>query len=94
MRTVHSTPDVVLTARPAGDIQTEFLVVPVFEDDDVSDEPGLDAAAGGEVERARRRGEFKGKAFDVIVVPAGQPWKTPRVALVGAGLMIKTLYRR
>jgi leucyl aminopeptidase len=85
MRTVHSTPEVVLTGRPAADIQTELLIVPVFEDDDLGDEPGLDAAAGGEVGRARHRGEFKGKVFELIVVASGEPWKTPRVALVGAG---------
>ena len=86
MRTAHSTPDVALIARPTADIETDLVVIPVFEEDDLADEPGLDAASGGEVGRARARGEFKGTAFETLVTSSvGAGWKTPLVALVGAG---------
>jgi leucyl aminopeptidase len=85
MRTVHSTPDVALTARSTADIDSDLLVVPIFEDDDLKDADGVDAASGGEVVRARERGEFKGKAYDVLATSLGAGWKTPRVVLVGAG---------
>ncbi len=61
-----------------------MLVVPVFEEDDLGDLGDLDAASGGEIDRARSRGEFKGKAFDVFSTPA-RDWKAGRVMLIGAG---------
>jgi leucyl aminopeptidase len=86
MRTAYTMPDLALTACPSRDLDTDLLVVPVFEDDDLSDQPGLDDAAGGEIARARSRGEFKGKLFDVFVASTGASgWKTPRAVLVGAG---------
>ena len=84
MQTVHRTPAVTLTARPSRDIDTDLLVIPVFEDDDLRDEPDLDAATGGDIGLAQGRGEFKGKAYDVFVTPL-RGWKARRVALVGAG---------
>jgi leucyl aminopeptidase len=85
MHTAYTTPDVALTARPTGELDADLLVIPVFEDDDLADEPGLDDAAGGEVSRARSRGEFKGKLFDLFPASLGGGWKTPRAVLVGAG---------
>jgi leucyl aminopeptidase len=86
MRTAYTTPDLALTACPGRDLDTDILVVPVFEDDDLSDQTGLDEAAGGEIARARSRGEFKGKLFDVFIASLNASgWKTPRAVLVGAG---------
>ena len=86
MHTAYTTPDIALTARPTGDLDADLLVIPVFEDDSLDDEPGLDEAAGGEIARARARGEFKGSLFDVSVVSlSAAAGKTTRGALVGAG---------
>src|SRR5919106_5685400 len=85
MRTAYMTPEVALTPRPTGELEVDLLVVPVFEDDDLADEPGLDAASGGEIARARSRGEFKAKLFDIFIASLAGGWKTPRAALVGAG---------
>ena len=84
MHTVHRTPTVALTTRSSRDIDTDLLVIPVFEDDDLADEPELDAASGGEIGRVRTRGEFKGKAFELFITPV-RGWKAPRIALIGAG---------
>ena len=84
MHTVHRTPTVGLTSRSSRDIQTDLLVIPVFEDDDLADEPDLDSASGGDIAQARGRGEFKGKLFDLFITPV-RGWKAPRVALIGAG---------
>jgi leucyl aminopeptidase len=84
MRTAYTTPDVAVTSRPTADLDADLLVVPVFADDDFADEPGMDAAAGGEIARARARGEFTGTPYDVFVTGL-TGWKAPRVALVGAG---------
>ena len=86
MHTAYRTPAVALSARAAGDIETDLLVIPVFEDDDFADEGGLDAASGGEVARARARQELRGKPFELFVTAVGATgWKSPRAALVGAG---------
>jgi leucyl aminopeptidase len=86
MHIVSMTPAVVVSPRPAGDYVADLLVIPVFEDDDLADEPGLDAASGGEIGRARSRGETTGKLFEVFVTSvAASGWKTSRAALVGAG---------
>ncbi len=84
MHTVHKTPAVSVTTRSSRDIDTDLLIFPVFEDDDLADEPELDAASGGDIGRIRARGEFKGKAYDLFITPVSG-WKTGRIALVGAG---------
>ena len=71
-------------ALPAREISADLLVIPVFVDDDLADEPGLDGATGGELGRARARGEFTGKPFEMLAV-ATSTWKTPRTMLVGLG---------
>ncbi len=84
MPTAHRTPAVSLTDRATHDIDSDLLVLPLFDDDDLSDEPALDAASGGEIARARGRGELKGKSFELFVTPVSG-WKAARVALVGVG---------
>jgi leucyl aminopeptidase len=74
------------TARPE-DTDVDLLCVPVLRDgDELSDLPGLDAATGGEIARARTQGEFRSKAYEIFVTPVTGPgWKARRIALVGAG---------
>lgn len=86
MYTAYTIPAVALTAQPTATIDTDLLIIPVFEDDDLADEPGLDDASGGEIGLARARGEFKGKLYESLAVTlvAGS-WKAPRAVLVGAG---------
>jgi leucyl aminopeptidase len=71
-------------AQPANEISADLLVIPVFVDDDLADEPGLDGATGGELGRARARGEFTGKPYEMLAV-ATSTWKSPRTVLVGLG---------
>ena len=86
MQTVHTLPAVTLSTAPASHGSAELLAIPVFEQDDLADLQGLDAATGGEVGRARQRGEFRGSLYDLFFTPAGRDgWRADRVALVGAG---------
>ena len=86
MRTVYTTPAIARTAGPAPQIDADLLIVPVFAEDDLADEAGLHQASGGEVERARARGEFTGKLFDQFVTGVtASGWKASRLVLVGAG---------
>jgi leucyl aminopeptidase len=84
MDTAHRTPAVQASTRPTCDLDTDLLIIPVFEDDDFADEPGLDAASGSEVSRARARGEFNGKPYESLLTTVSG-WKTTRAALIGAG---------
>jgi leucyl aminopeptidase len=85
MQTVHRTPAISVTAQPSREIDTDLLLIPVFEDGDtLGDEAELDAASNGEVAAGRARGELKGEAYDLFFT-AVSGWKTTRVALVGVG---------
>ena len=60
MQMAFRSPALSAHARSVRDIAADVLVVPTFSDDDLADVPGLDAASGGEVTRARERGEAYG----------------------------------
>ncbi|HEY9463394.1 MAG TPA: M17 family peptidase N-terminal domain-containing protein, partial [Vicinamibacterales bacterium] len=86
MHTAYRSPAITLTSQPCADLQTDLLVIPVFTDDDFSDEPTLDAASGGEVSRARARGELTGKLYEALpTATSSSNWKTARALLVGSG---------
>ena len=86
MPIVHRTPSVTLTASPTRGVSADLLVVPVFEDDDLGEGRDLDAATSGELGRARARGEFRGKPFEVFATTiSAEGWSSTRVAVVGAG---------
>src|SRR5712691_4888690 len=86
MHTVHKTPAVTATAKAPRDLSADLLVIPVFEDDALAGQAGLDGAAGAEYTAARQRGEFTGKAFEQLCTPIENgAWKSPRVLFVGAG---------
>jgi leucyl aminopeptidase len=74
-----------LVSRPA-DVAADMLFVPVFQGQDALDDvEGLDDATGGEVQRARATGEFKGKLYEFFITRATPGWQASRIALVGAG---------
>ena len=84
MLTVHQTPSTALTTKCSRDIEADLLILPVFEDDPVKDEPDLDSASGGELSAALARREVTGTPYDMFLT-AVRGWKTSRVLLVGAG---------
>src|SRR5437762_1655636 len=74
-----------LDASPLDRLDVDCLVIPVFEGDDFTDLPGLDAATGGEVTGALTRRELTGKSFEIFITPVANGWKSRRLVLVGAG---------
>ena len=76
-----------LTLRATASAPTPHaVVVPVYDGDTLTDLPTLDAATGGELGRARARGEFQGKPYELFQCPAvAGPWAGARVIAVGAG---------
>jgi len=75
----------LLVSRPA-DIDTDLLIIPIFDGEAVpADVEGLDAATGGAVGRAVESREIQGRPYELFLTPAGSGWRAARVALVGAG---------
>jgi leucyl aminopeptidase len=76
----------LVTADPSS-VDTDVLVVPVFDGESLAESmPALDAATGGEVAQATASGEVRGRLFEFFVTPAtGRGWKARRVAVTGAG---------
>ena len=86
MHTVYKTPAVTATSRNTRDLDADLLVIPVFEDDHLSDQAELDGAAGGEYATARDRGAFSGKPFEQLFTAlTGSGWKPRRALWVGLG---------
>lgn len=74
-----------IDTAPLDRVEAEWLVLPIFDGDDLADLPGLDAAAGGEISRAMGRREIAGKPFELFVTPVTNGWRARRVVLIGAG---------
>src|SRR5678816_4032798 len=86
MHTVYKTPAVAASSRPTRDLDADLLLIPVFENDDLTDERDLDAASGGEYAAARARGAFSGKLYEQLYTPiSGDGWKARRALWVGLG---------
>src|SRR5687768_14919294 len=85
MPTTASAASVALTSGNLSDIQTDLLVVPVFEGESLpAAVAGLDEAAGGALGRAAASGEFRGRSFEFFLTSLTN-WTAARVALIGAG---------
>src|SRR5919204_2710717 len=86
MPAVAVSPVLTVTSEPLTRLETDVLVVPAFEGEDLAASlPEMDAAAGGEL-RAAQGGEFRGKPYDLFFTPAtATGWRVRRIALTGAG---------
>jgi leucyl aminopeptidase len=77
---------VAFSSSPAADLDTELLVMPVFEGEDPPARvPGLDEATAGAVSRAVASREIQGKPSELFLTPVATRWRAARVALIGAG---------
>jgi leucyl aminopeptidase len=73
------------SANPA-DVDTDLLVIPIVEGDDVrAGIEGLEEVAKAAASRASSTGEITGKPYEFFVTPAGSTWRANRVALIGCG---------
>ena len=85
MHTVHRTPALALATTTPRDVDADLIVVPMYEDEPALDVSGADDAVGGELARARSRGEVKGQAFEVFGAARTSGWKAARMLFVGLG---------
>jgi leucyl aminopeptidase len=77
---------VAFSSTPVTDIDTDLLVLPVFEDEDAAVRVhGLDVATGGAVARATASREVQGRPYELFLTPIVGGWRAARVALIGAG---------
>lgn len=84
--THQSRPEFLASVQTAAAAEVEVLFVPVFEGDDpLADVPALDAATGGDIQRARESGEFRGRLFETFIARVVSGYRAGRIALVGAG---------
>ena len=73
-------------ASEPSQVETDLLILPLFEGEDVAGEmPGLSEATGGAVARALASREVQGRLYDLFVTPVVSRWRAERIALVGAG---------
>ncbi len=76
----------VYSQLPLPVADADVLIVPWFEDDAASAVPGLDAATGGELQRALGTKEVSGRLYELFLTSiADASWKSKRLMLVGAG---------
>jgi len=79
----QSPPVALLTADPRT-IDTDLMAVPVFEGELPPDK--WSEATGGEIARATRTKEFRGKLYELFITPlTDRSHPAPRLALIGAG---------
>ena len=87
MHTHAESPDVHCMFGPLGEVRSDLLCAPVFEDETPETLRSLDAGLGGSVSRARASGEFRGKLHELLWTDiTDATWQTRRALLVGAGV--------
>jgi leucyl aminopeptidase len=83
-----STPDIALTlsdVAPAA-IDADLIAVPLFDQDDLADVPGLVAASGGVLQRLLESGGLDARDYRTYATGiADARWRALRILLVGAG---------
>jgi leucyl aminopeptidase len=77
-------PGLSLTSTQFPGIETDLLILPVFEGDPLDDVVGLERATDGHVRGALESREFQGRPYEYFITPL-TGWKARRIALVGAG---------
>lgn len=83
MQPAYEIPEFSASRSKPSDIEADLLAIPVFQDDQ-STIPALDPVTHAEIATAFERGEFTGKACELLsLTPAN--WRTRRLLLVGAG---------
>lgn len=76
----------ILAVGPAAEVDTDLLVLPIFEREDLSGDLRLaDEATGGALGRALSSQEIRGRLYDVHITPVTSGWRAGRLAFVGAG---------
>ena len=77
---------VTFRAAHAAEIDTDLLIVPIFEDEDIAAAvPGLLQAAGSVLAQSLETREIQGRLFELFLTPLTKPFRAARLALIGCG---------
>ena len=77
---------VAFRASQPAEIDTDLLIVPVFEGEDLpAAMPDLITAAGPTLTQALQTNEAQGKPYELFLTPLNRPYRAARAALIGAG---------
>jgi leucyl aminopeptidase len=77
---------VTLSTAALADVETDLLILPVFEGESLlKSVPDLSDVTGGAVDRALTSLEVQGKPYELFLTPVVGRWRSARVALIGAG---------
>jgi leucyl aminopeptidase len=77
---------VTLSTSSPGDIETDLLIIPVFEGEDIpAAVAGLREAAGATLGAAIETHELQGRPYEIFLTAVAGGWRGRRLALVGAG---------
>jgi leucyl aminopeptidase len=81
-----TSPSVQLIIESVTGVDTDLLVIPVFEGEKVAEAlPSIDKATRGEAGRAMSSGEIKGRLYELFVTPADGECRAKRIAIAGGG---------
>jgi leucyl aminopeptidase len=79
-------PAVALSTAQLASVDTDLLILPIFEGEHLTGAvTGLADATGGAVDRALASREVQGKPYDLFLTPVVHEWRAERVALIGCG---------
>ena len=79
-----ASPIIRLVPADPAEVETDILIIPVFEQDPLDDLAGFEAASRREVARALSTREFRAKPFELFYVPV-TGWRASRALVIGAG---------
>src|SRR3954466_12777665 len=84
MSIVPSSALMTCSGGPLSAIDADLLIVPWFQGELASAIPDLDAATGGELDRALVSNEFSAKPFELFFATLSG-WRARRLVLIGGG---------
>jgi leucyl aminopeptidase len=86
MTAPYEVPRIWVNPAPLPTADTDFIIVPIAQDQAAAALSSLDPAIADDVRSAIERGEFRGKPYEIYAVrtPA-QGWRAARVVCVGGG---------
>ena len=65
-----------LSVESLSSVETDLLVLPIFEGETHAPADGLDGAAAGEITRALSSGEVAGRPYELFLTPLVRDWES------------------
>ncbi len=79
-----SSPVVTLATSAVAEVESDLVILPMFEGESVVDAvPGLSDATGGAIDRALASKEIQGKPYELFLTPVVRGWRAARVGARG-----------